>query len=48
MLYSVPEGDSANEMQFPPFVDPMSLMMILLPLTWIANTSAFAAVEEVV
>jgi len=25
MLYSVPEGDSANEAQFPPFVGPMSV-----------------------
>jgi hypothetical protein len=39
MLYIDPEGDSANEAQFPPFVGPMSLVVILLPFTWIANTS---------
>ena len=40
MLYSVPEDDTANEAQFPPFVGPMSVVVILLPLTLIANTSA--------
>jgi hypothetical protein len=40
MLYSVPEGDSANEAQFPPFVGPMSVVVIFLSLTLIANSSA--------
>jgi hypothetical protein len=40
MLYSVPEGDSANERQFPPLVGPMRVVVIFLPLTLIVNTSA--------
>jgi hypothetical protein len=40
MLYSVSEGDSASERQFPPFVGPMSVVVIFLPLTLIVNTSA--------
>jgi len=40
MLYSVPEGDSANEAQFSSVCRPDVVVVILLPLTLIANTSA--------
>jgi hypothetical protein len=41
MLYSFPvRGDSANEAQPPPDWDPISVVVILLPLTWIAHSSS--------
>jgi hypothetical protein len=49
MLYSVPEADSANEMQSPPNVGPMRLVVVCLPLISIANNSApFGPPEDVV
>jgi hypothetical protein len=49
MLYSVPERDSANVAQSPPRIAPMSLVVMLLPRTSMANSSTpFGPPEEVV
>jgi hypothetical protein len=46
MLNNVPEGASASEAQDPPFVGPMSVVVIFLPLTSIAHSSAWPVEKE--
>jgi hypothetical protein len=48
MLNNVPEGDSASEAQPPPFGGPMSVVVIFLPLTPIAHSSALPLEKETV
>jgi hypothetical protein len=48
MLNSVPEGDIASEAQPPALMGPMSVVVILLPVTSIAQSSIAGVEEEVV
>jgi hypothetical protein len=48
MLNSVPEDDIASEAQPPAFIGPMCVVVTLLPVTSIAQSSPAGVEDEVV